>query len=192
MNPTMTETGREAFMRMVRQCESNLVAAARRLCRGGEECAQELVQDALVRAYDAYRRGLFRDGNAPQPWFLRIMTNGFINEYRRKQKWDAGIDVETLTAGGETGPAATHAAAADTPGHALLSASFDEPLQRALDSLPDSLRLCVLLVDVENVSYDEAAEALKIPVGTVRSRLSRARFKLAEMLHDYAQDRRLI
>lgn len=166
--------------------------AALRLCRGGHDCAQELVQDALVRAYEAFRKGQFREGYSPQAWLLRILTNNFINDYRRKKRWDSGVDVDTLTSGGEAGPETTHAAPADQPERALLSDVFDEPLQQALEKLPDALRRTVLLVDAEELSYEEAAEKLGVPVGTVRSRLSRARYALQGLLHDYARERRLL
>lgn len=183
---------RERFADIARRCEAALLRVALRLCRGGQDCAQELVQDALVKGYDAFRQGRFREGFSPQAWLTRILTNGFINDYRRKNRWDAGVDVETLTAGGEVGPPETHASPCDTPDAALLEATLDEPLERALNALPDGLRVVVLLVDVEEMSYQEAAETLKIPVGTVRSRLSRARYMLQEMLQEYARERRLL
>jgi RNA polymerase sigma-70 factor (ECF subfamily) len=183
---------RERFAEIARMCETALLRVALRLCKGGHDCAQELVQDALVKGYEAFRSGKFREGYSPQAWLTRILTNGFINDYRRKTRWDAGVDVETLTAGGEVGPAQTRAAASDTPDGALVEGIFEEPLERALSALPDGLRVVVLLVDVEELSYAEAAETLKIPVGTVRSRLARARFALQEMLQEYARERRLI
>jgi RNA polymerase sigma-70 factor (ECF subfamily) len=107
-------------------------------------------------------------------------------------RWDAGIDVETLTAGGEVGPPETHARSSDIPGSALLEETLDEPLERALKALPETLRSAVILVDIDELSYEEAAERLNIPVGTVRSRLSRARYTLHNALKEYAQERRLI
>ncbi|GAB4458824.1 MAG: sigma-70 family RNA polymerase sigma factor [Armatimonadaceae bacterium] len=183
---------RERFGEIARNSENALLRVALRLCKGGQDCAQELVQDALVKGYEAFRSGKFREGYSPQAWLTRILTNGFINDYRRKSKWDAGVDVETLTAGGEVGPPQTHAATADRPDAALLELTLDEPLERALNALPDGLRVVVLLVDVEEMSYAEAAETLKIPLGTVRSRLARARYALQEMLQEYARERRLL
>ena len=183
---------RDRFAEIARLCEAALLRSAMRLCRGGHDCAQELVQEALVRGYEAFKSGKFREGYSPQAWLLRILTNHFINGYRRMARWDAGIDVETLTAGGEIGPPQTHARAAEMPQAALLDGTLDEPLEKALKSLPDGLRSVVLLVDVEDLSYEEAATRLKIPVGTVRSRLSRARYSLQGMLKDYARERRLL
>lgn len=183
---------REGFMELVRKAEGYLLRTARRLCKGGEDCAQDLVQDALVRGYEAYRQGKYRDEHSPQAWLTRILTNNFINEYRRKLKWDAGVDVDTLTSGGEAGPTSTHAPAAERPGAALMEQTLDEPIERALQKLPDALRVTVILVDIHEYSYQEAAEIMEIPVGTVRSRLSRARYMLQDWLHDYAKERRLV
>lgn len=178
-------------MTMVRQCEAMLLGYARRLCRGDHDRAQDLVQDALVRAYEAFRQGRFLEGYRPCAWLSRILTNGFLNIHRREKRWNAGVTVETLTAGGETGPPQTRAPAADLPEAALLGAAFDEELEAALASLPEALRLTVLLVDVEEYAYAEAAELLQVPIGTIRSRLARARYQLQERLHDYARARGL-
>jgi RNA polymerase sigma-70 factor, ECF subfamily len=183
---------RERFAEIARRCEAALMRLALRLCKGGHDCAQDLVQETLVRAYEAFRQGKFREGFSPQAWLSRILTNGFINDYRRRTKWDAGVDVETLTAGGEVGPPETRAAPADVPGSALMEGTLDEPLERALNALPDGLRIVVILVDIQELSYAEAAALLQIPVGTVRSRLSRARYMLQDALKEYARERRLI
>jgi RNA polymerase sigma-70 factor (ECF subfamily) len=183
---------RERFAEIARRCEAALMRLALRLCKGGHDCAQDLVQETLVRAYEAFRQGKFREGFSPQAWLSRILTNGFINDYRRRTKWDAGVDVETLTAGGEVGPPETHAASADVPDAALIEGTLDEPLERALNALPDGLRIVVILVDIQELSYAETAAMLQIPVGTVRSRLSRARYILQNLLKDYARERRLL
>ncbi len=183
---------RQAFARLARQQEGNLLRAARRLCRGNDDWAQDLAQDALLRAYKAYTSGGY-DANAatPWPWLRRILTNVFINEYNRRRKWD-GPDLETLTASGESGPPETHALPQDIPGVTLLAQTLDEEIERALASLSEGLRLCVVLVDMEGLDYAEAARTLGIPIGTVRSRLSRARLQLQDLLRDYACRKRLI
>ncbi len=184
---------RVAFGALARAQEGNLLRAARRLCRGDDDRAQDLMQDALLRAYEAFAAGRFREDSAtPWPWLLRILTNLFINDYNRRRKWDAGVDLDTLTASGESGPAETHAPAADVPGQALMAATLDEELEAALASLPETMRVCVVLVDMEGLEYAEAAKVLKIPIGTVRSRLARARMLLYDRLQDYARRKRLI
>jgi RNA polymerase sigma-70 factor (ECF subfamily) len=175
---------RERFGQMLSECEGLLLGHARRLVRGDDERAQDLVQEALVRGYEAMLAGKFRDGFRPCAWLARILTNFFINEWRRSRKWDAGVTVETLTAGGESGPLATRMPGADA---VLFEGTFDETLERALDALPESLRITILLVDVHDYSYVEAAQSLDVPIGTVRSRLSRGRFLLARALDGVAE-----
>ncbi len=184
-----TENRRAAFGNLVREHETSLLRTARRLCLGDEDRALDLVQDALVRAYEAYAAGKFRAGLNARAWFLRILTNLFINDYHRRRRQGADLDLDAVTASGEIGPEATHAAPADMPGEELMAATLDEPLEKALASLSEGLRLCVLLVDVEGLDYAEAASALNVPVGTVRSRLSRARFQLHALLTQYGRER---
>jgi len=182
------QQGREQFGTMARRCEAILIASARRLVRGDDDRVFDLVQEALVRGYEAFRAGKFLEGGRPCAWLARILTNHFINEYNRDKKWNAGVTVDDLTAGGEIGPAATRTGGAD---QVLLRETLDEPLERALAALPEGLRLAVILVDIQDLSYQEAAELLNIPIGTVRSRLARARYQLAEALASYAAERGL-
>ncbi len=185
-------TRRAAFADLARRHEAALMGAALRLCRGDHDWAQDLVQDALVRAYVAYLEGRFREGTDARPWLLRILTNLFINEYHRRRKFESGPDLDTLTSLGEAGPAQTHAAPSDVPGVALLAGTLDEELEKALAMLPEVLRLCVLLVDVEGLEYAEAALALNVPIGTVRSRLARGRMKLHDLLQGFARRRGIL
>lgn len=185
------EERRAAFAGLAREQQAGLLRAAHRMCLGDDDRAQDLVQDTLVRAYDAYRTGRFHDGTNPRPWLMRILTNLFINDYNHRKRWDAGIDVETLTSGGDAGPAQTHVAAADLPGAQLMESVLDEELEAALAQLSPPLRLCILLVDVEGMDYAEAATVLDVPIGTVRSRLARARMRLEDLLTDWARCHRL-
>lgn len=195
---------RTAFATLARRFEGELLRTARRLCgpsHGGEDHARDLVQDTLVRAYEALLDGQYGGDPADdspsetrraRAWLFRTLTNRFINDYRRRRRWEAGVTVDTVTAGGATAPTPELSAASlDTPGTALLAATLDERLERALLSLSENLRLCVVLVDIEGLEYAEAASALGVPVGTVRSRLSRARLQLQETLADFARDYRL-
>jgi RNA polymerase sigma-70 factor, ECF subfamily len=188
----VTKTEREQFMVMVRGCEAMLLHHARHLVRGNEDRAQDLVQDAVVRGYESFRTGKFLEGYKPCAWFSRILTNLFINDYRRQQKWEAGVTVDELTFGGERGPTSTQVQRDEIPENAVLRQTFAEPIERALASLPELLRLTILLVDVQEYSYQEAAEMLKVPVGTVRSRLARARYQLRETLAEYGEEKNLV
>ncbi len=186
------DSGRTIFVELLRRHEQDLRRTARRLCLGNEDRAQDLVQDTFLRAYDACLNGRFREGTNARAWFLRILTNLAINDYHARRRRQNLLDFEAVTSGGEAGPVETHASAADTPGVALLAGTLDEELEQALTTLSEGMRRCVVLVDLEGREYGEAAQLLGIPVGTVRSRLSRARTQLHDLLCAYAQERRLV
>lgn len=180
---------RDIFAVLAKRHEGALLRTASRLCRGNDDQAQDLVQDTLIRAYQAFLSGGLDQSRDARPWLTRILTNLFINDYVRRKKWDAGIDFDTLTASGTTGPPQTRAAPADVPGLALLDRTLDEELEQALTQLPESSRRCVQLVDMDGLEYEEAARVLGIPIGTVRSRLARARMKLHDLLQDFGRRR---
>jgi RNA polymerase sigma-70 factor, ECF subfamily len=179
---------RRAFMRIYSTIEPDLLKLGRRLALGNEERAQDLLQETVVRAYAASRDRPIEPETA-KSWMMRIMTNLFINEYRRRKKWEADIDVDTLTSFGDSGPEQTHAALGDTPGIALLARTLDEELEAALAQLTDALRLTITLVDMQGLEYAEAASVMGVPIGTVRSRLARARMQLHDLLQDFARRR---
>lgn len=180
---------RAQFALIARGNEADMLRAARRLCRGDEDWASDLVQDALIRAYKAYMAGQFEIGSHPRPWLLRILTNLFINDYHRRQKREQGPSVEAMTAETDAVPEALRASTDDAPGVRLMNSVLDEEIETALSSLPEPMRQCVILVDIEGLDYAEAADALKVPVGTIRSRLSRARMRLEDLLLSYARQR---
>jgi RNA polymerase sigma-70 factor, ECF subfamily len=179
---------RRDFMAVYTLHERDLMRLSRRLNLGKEERAQDLFQETVVKAY-AVSREKRLDPATAKSWMMRIMTNLFINEYRRSKKWDADVDVETLTCSGESGPDQTHAAKADVPGVTLLAHTLDEELEWALAHLTEPLRLTVTLVDMQGLEYGEAAQVLGVPIGTVRSRLARARMQLHDLLQDFAKKR---
>lgn len=182
------ETKRRDFAALAHQHEAALVRASQRLCRGRQDLAQDLAQDTLVRAYQAFLEGRFQQGSNAWPWLLRILTNLFINDLNHKRRWDSDLDLDTLMQSG-SGPSQTHAAPADVPGVDLMARTLDEELEQALLMLSDSLRVCLILSDIEGLSYEETAQALGIPIGTVRSRLARARMKMHDLLQDFARRR---
>lgn len=177
---------RSAFSALFDAHEAALLRAARRLCAGNEDEAQDLVQDAAIKAYVAYLDGRFQEGTNFRAWLLRILTNGFINTYHHKRRWEDPSGVDGLEI---EGAASLHASAADQPEIALMSSSLDEPVERAVASLSPELRACVELVDIGEMDYAETAVTLAVPIGTVRSRLFRARQQLHRALYDYATQR---
>ena len=176
---------RQQFVEMARSCEADLLRMALRLCHGNRDQAQDLVQDTLVRAYEAFVQGRLRHQGNTHGWFLRILTNNFLSDNRRRVRWESGLDLEVVTGGGDAPPASHHATAADRPEAALLAHTLDEPLERALTELPPDRKLCVILVDLEGMDYAQAAEIIGVPIGTLRSRLARARLQLFRRLKAY-------
>jgi RNA polymerase sigma-70 factor, ECF subfamily len=137
---------------------------------GNDADAQDLVQEVLLRV----RRGLgtYRPGSM-EGWLSRITTNAFLDEVRRRRRRPATSlpdDPDRVL------PAAPDAEAA------LAQLSLSGDVQDALRSLPDDFRAAVVLCDVVGLSYDEIAEQLGVPVGTVRSRIHRGRSALRKAL----------
>ena len=122
---------------------------------------------------------------------LRILTNVFLTDYCKRKKRECDLDLERLIESGDAEPELSSVTLADQPEPALLAGILDEPLEQALAALSPEMRACVVLVDIEGMDYKEAANALDIPIGTVRSRLSRARLQLHALLINYARERRL-
>lgn len=181
-----TAPARKAFGKLLQQNKQPLLWASRRLCRGQEEKAEDLVQETLVRAYEAFLKGRYQEEANGNAWLLRILTNIAINDYHRR-KLELRINLELLTSVGEV--LSVRRQATDIPDVNLLAATLDEEL--ALATLPEKARRCVTLVDLEGLEYDEAASLLGIPVGTVRSRLFRARRQLCSQLQTYGERRGL-
>src|SRR4051812_36017036 len=151
----------------------SLFGAAYRLTRNPRD-AEDLVQDALLRAYrfwDSYQQ----DSNC-KAWLLRIVTNTFINEYQRKKRHREVLDAATAEQDATDG-VLVQASANDkqSPETALLERSVSDDVQKALEALPEDFRTAVVLCDVNGLSYKEIAEIMECPVGTVMSRLFRGR-----------------
>jgi RNA polymerase sigma-70 factor (ECF subfamily) len=163
-----------------------LYAAGMRMTRNPAD-AQDLVQETFVKAFSAFRQ--FQQGTNLKAWLYRILTNTFINSYRKKQRDPYQGTIDDLedwqlgTAESATAPV-SRSAEAEAIDHLPDSAVKD-----ALQAVPEDFRLAVYLADVEGFSYQEIADIMKTPVGTVMSRLHRGRRLLRELLGDYARER---
>jgi RNA polymerase sigma-70 factor (ECF subfamily) len=175
---------RDEFERLASEHSRALYGAALRLTRNPDD-AQDLTQDALIRAYASFDR--FTPGSNFRAWSLRIMTNLYISQRRKKT-------VVRVDATGESDCLEQNPVSRDNrysePDTALFENALDEEIELALGRLSAGLRAAVLLVDVDEMTYEEASQALGIPVGTIRSRLNRGRELLREYLADYARERR--
>lgn len=171
---------RSAFAAIAKHHAPALLRTAKRMCGADHDLAEDIVQDTLVSAYKAYLYDRF-DGRHTGAWLTRILTNAFLYA-KRQNRSDPGLDTELVSAGDSA--AASWTGRTPSPEQALIDAAFSEPLERALMSLPEAQRLCVLLADVEELPYTEVAQVLDIPIGTVRSRLARARMQMLTILRD--------
>jgi RNA polymerase sigma-70 factor (ECF subfamily) len=147
-----------------------LLRVANSLTRNHAE-AEDLVQDALIRAY----RGIGGfDGRHPRAWLLTILRNTHINRNRRRRP--------ELLRDPDAATDRMISAASDERTDAGVDNEIDVEIIRALDSLDEPFRRVVELVDIDGLSYAEAAEVLDVPVGTVMSRLHRARSRIRDRL----------
>jgi RNA polymerase sigma-70 factor, ECF subfamily len=179
---------RDLFEEQAMPYIDQLYAAAMRMTRNPSD-AQDLVQETFVKSFAAFRQ--FEQGTNLKAWLYRILTNTFINTYRKKQRepYQGTIDdLEDWQLGGaeSTTAMASRSAEAEAIDHLPDSAVKD-----ALQSIPEDFRLAVYFADVEGFSYQEIADIMKTPIGTVMSRLHRGRRLLRDLLAGYALERGL-
>ena len=189
---------RADFASIARRNEAALMRCALRLYRGNNSRAEDLVQETLIRAYQAYANQRFEEGATAWPLLQRILTNLFINDYNHRRRWEADTEIDNIDAGTIDASNQFHLAVPEAPGATLLAQTLDEDLERALAALSADLRQTVWIVDVLGHSYEEAARMLAVPIGTVRSRLARGRMKLHDLLQEfgkrmgYVSDKRIV
>jgi RNA polymerase sigma factor (sigma-70 family) len=149
-----------------------------------EEDAGDLVQETYLKAYrflDSYR-----EGTNAKAWLFRILKNAFINQYRKKSRQPNRVEFEDYKVYQE-GDARGFSGVVDLRDELFRDQLGDE-VSHALGRLPEEFRTVVVLCDLEGFRYEEIAEIVGIPIGTVRSRLHRARNMLKEQLRQYARE----
>ncbi|MFW6051872.1 MAG: sigma-70 family RNA polymerase sigma factor [Myxococcota bacterium] len=149
-----------------------MYSTALRLTRSSSD-AEDLVQDALLRAYRFWDR--FEAGTNLKAWLLKILTNTFINRYRRAKRERALVEGGEAASAGEGMMSRSAMRALTDPVDAAQRGLLAREIGRALDRLPEDHRVMILLADVEELSYREIADVIGCPIGTVMSRLHRAR-----------------
>ena len=174
---------REEFEREALKHLDSLYATALRLTRSPSD-AEDLVQDTFLKAYRFSDH--FEAGTNLKAWLFKILTNTFINKYRRTTRERRVLDGdEAEPVGDGVMSRAAMRALTDPVGDAMRPLVVKE-IQSALDELSDEHRLMIVLADVEELSYKEIADIVGCPIGTVMSRLHRARKQMQHKLVDTA------
>ena len=165
---------RVALEHLLRRHHDRILVLCRRLCRDRQD-AEDATQDALI----AIVKGLqgFRGGASFTTWSYRVAANACLDELRRRGRRPLPVEDPPEPRGGGAGSVAD-------PLDAAVDAERRGQLQRALDRLPDEFRQAVVLRDLAQLDYAEIADLLGLAPGTVRSRISRGRARLSELLSD--------
>ena len=181
------EERHDTFVRDATPYLDALYSAALRFARNPAD-AEDLVQETFTKAYAAFHQ--YRPGTNLRAWLYRILTNTYINAYRKDQRTPQQLSADANEEfslydriAGNVAPAAEAE---------VLAHITDDEVKEALASIPENFRVAVYLADVEGFSYAEIAEIMGTPIGTVMSRLHRGRTALQRALYGYASERGLI
>lgn len=174
------------FTAAVTPFADQLYPVALRMTRNSAD-AEDLVQETFTKAFANFHQ--FRAGTNLRAWLYRILTNTFINGYRKKQREPLQDSTDEIK-DWQLAAADTHTATGSRSAEAeVLDHLPGSTIRHALSQLPEEFRLVVYLIDIEGFSYKEVAARMGTPLGTVMSRLHRARRQLRAMLTDYARER---
>jgi RNA polymerase sigma-70 factor, ECF subfamily len=159
-----------------------LFKTALRLTRSVEE-SEDLLQETYLKAYRHYHQ--FTEGTNLKAWLFRILKNSFINGYRRKRNRPQMLDFDELRDSGDG--ADEGIPITRDPEIEMIGNELDHEVREALMALPHHYRMAVLMVDLQGLSYQEVADALAVPIGTIMSRLYRGRKKIEQALLSYGR-----
>ncbi|AKE40720.1 RNA polymerase sigma-H factor [Corynebacterium kutscheri] len=146
--------------------------------------AEDLVQETYIKAFQAFAS--FKEGTNLKAWLYRIMTNTYINSYRKKQRQPIQSSAEDVTDHQLLGVASHDSVGLESAEVAALKNMPNQRIADAMNDLSDDYRMVVYYADVEGLPYKEIAEIMGTPLGTVMSRLHRGRKQLREALKDVA------
>jgi RNA polymerase sigma-70 factor (ECF subfamily) len=154
------------------------------MTRSVEE-SEDLLQETFLKAFHHYDR--FEEGTNLKAWLFRIMKNTYINSYRKKKLQPLHVELDEVQEGLESQLLDQGRVAGSSPEAAMLNGQIDTEVRNALLGLPHDYKMAVLLVDIHGLSYQETADLLAVPVGTVMSRLYRGRKKLERSLLSFGR-----
>ena len=181
-----TDERHERFERDALQYLDQLYAAALRMTRNPAD-AEDVVQETYAKAYASFHQ--FTPGTNLKAWLYRILTNTYINSYRKRQREPQLSDGENVE-DWQLARAESHTSSGLKSAEMVALENLpDTDVKGALQQLAPDFRLAVYLADVEGFSYKEIAEIMGTPIGTVMSRLNRGRTQLRNLLAEYARDR---
>jgi len=157
---------------------------ALRFTRNPDDAA-DLVQDTVLRAYRFYYQ--FEQGTNLRAWLLKILRNTFINQYRKKVSEPVKVGYDIIEPYYERLAKNNSAQMMKEVENDVFGKMLGDEVTQALDHLPEEFKTAVVLCDLNDLSYQEIAEIMDCPTGTVRSRISRGRRMLQEILWEYAK-----
>lgn len=182
----MSDDRRSEFKEKALPLLDELYGAALRMTRN-PSMAEDVVAESFARAWKSIDQ--FQPGTNLRAWMYRILTNTYITQFRKNKREPEKVSVDAyekvdhfhlynkLSAGAPSAP---------DPVKEVIGRFTNEEFRKALDLLPEEFRTAVVLFDLEGLSYQEVADALDVPIGTVRSRLARGRGLLQNTLHRHA------
>ncbi len=151
---------------------------------GDEDDADDLVQETYLKAFRFFDK--FEKGTNCKAWLFRILKNSYINDYRKQTKEPDKVDYEDVQNFYET--IKSDEVESKHYENDAFTNLLDDEISSAITELPEDFRTVIILSDIEGFTYEEISDFVDIPVGTVRSRLHRARKMLYAQLYDYAKD----
>ncbi len=149
-----------------------------------EADANDLVQETYLKAYRFIHS--YQEGTNAKAWLFRILKNAFINQYRKRSRQPNKVDLEDFITYHDTEEGSNLSGYSDLRTD-MFDAMMGDEVTLAINKLPPDFKLVILLCDIEGFTYEEISKIVNIPIGTVRSRLHRARNMLKEQLKEYAK-----
>lgn len=182
MTPAVKTASQRAFEREAVPQMDVLYNFALRMTNNPAD-AEDLLQETFLKAFRFWDS--YQEGTNIRAWLFRIMKNSYINRYRKESREPETVDYDETKIGYAVAEGAEPAETRQSVFRNLL----EDDLAEAIARLPDDFRTVLILCDIEGLSYEEIAEFVDIPLGTVRSRLHRARRILRKELSEYARKR---
>ncbi|MEY2720241.1 MAG: subfamily polymerase sigma-70 factor [Bacteroidota bacterium] len=163
---------------------SALYSFAVRLTRDRDDAA-DLVQETYLKAFRFFDK--FERGTNCKAWLFRILKNSYINKFRKTSKAPDTVEYDAIEEFYET--IRDSSVETSVLEEQVIDNALDDEVAKAIEALPEEFRTVIILCDIESFTYEEIAEFIDCPIGTVRSRLHRARKLLAGSLAEYARKR---